>query len=161
MRIKKIDILSESPAVYIFNEDDNKTVFGGVLSLIYIIILLSVSVSYLTDYFGGDKYEVEYGIQQNILTKEQNKEFMQNPEYNPTLTFSVDFQNEDSIDLSERFFLYDMTKGVFIERNEKITHKVSDLKMVVLYKCEDESCSLNSNDKINLGYPLNFRYQGF
>ena len=54
-----------------------------------------------------------------------------------------------------------MNKGVFIERNEKITDKVSELKIVVLYKCEDESCSLNSNDKINLGYPLNFRYQGF
>ena len=161
MGIEKMDLLSESPSVSIFNEDGNKTVFGGVLSLIYLIILILVSVSYLTDYFGGDKYKVEYGIQQNIFTKEQNKEFMENSEYNPILTFSVDFQNENSIDLSERFVLYDMNKGVFIERNEKITDKVSELKIVVLYKCEDESCSLNSNDKINLGYPLNFRYQGF
>ena len=41
-------------------------------------------------------------------------------EYNPILTFSVDFQNENSIDLSERFVLYDMNKGVYF-KNLKVS----------------------------------------
>ena len=112
MRIKKIDILSESPAVYIFNEDDNKTVFGGVLSLIFLIILFLVSFFYLTEYFGGDKYKVEYGIQQNYLTEKENEAFLNNSKYNPVLTFSLDFQTDNLTDLSERFVLFDIAKGV-------------------------------------------------
>ena len=113
-----------------------------------------IAISFLIDYFGGDKYKIEHGIIQNILTDEENEKFVNNPEYNPNLTFSIDFQSENSTELSERFVLFDMTKEILIERNEKIMHKVSDAKIIVLYKCEDEECSLNNNDKTHLGYIL-------
>ena len=38
--MRKIDFLSEYPRAYIFEKDINKTNFGGVLFLIYSIIML-------------------------------------------------------------------------------------------------------------------------
>ena len=42
--MKKIDFLSEFPRVYIFQEEENKTNFGGVLFLIYGLIMLPLFV---------------------------------------------------------------------------------------------------------------------
>ena len=159
MGLEKLDILSESPNVSIFNEDSNKTLFGGILSLIYIVLFILMTLSYLIDFYENGKYKVEYGIQQRIHN--ENDEFIKNPEYNPNLTFAIDFKQNENIDLSERFVIYDMKKGELIQRNEEISYSVSDLNTAVLYKCEDENCSLNENDKTNIFYIMNFKYQGY
>lgn len=104
--------------------------------------------------------KVEYGIHQRIHNENEKDDFIKNPEYNPNLTFAIDFKQSENIDLSERFVKYDMKKRVFIQRNEEISYSVSDINTLILYKCEDENCSLNKNDKTNI-YIINFKYQGF
>ena len=42
--MKKIDFLTEFPRTYIFQEEVNKTYFGGVLFLIYGIIMLPLFI---------------------------------------------------------------------------------------------------------------------
>lgn len=43
MFFKRIDLLSEQPQISIFNMDYNKTLFGGVLFLIYISTLIIIN----------------------------------------------------------------------------------------------------------------------
>ena len=71
MFIRRVDILSEGPKISIFNQMYNKTLFGGALSLIFIIIFLLISIAYLADYFVNDKYSVEHGIYQEGLSSKE------------------------------------------------------------------------------------------
>ena len=56
--MNKLDILSISPTYYIFQQKRNKTKFGGVLALVYLIIMFFVSLIYIFDYTLNDKFEV-------------------------------------------------------------------------------------------------------
>ena len=55
--MRALDFVSRSPQLSIFKEGANKTKFGGVIFLIYIIILITLAIIYLYDYIARDKYE--------------------------------------------------------------------------------------------------------
>ena len=86
--MKTIDFLSESPKNFIFNENSNKTFFGGILSLIYLIIVLLITSFYLVNYFISDKYTVEYGFFQEVSDESKRKEMLESEKYNPTTKFA-------------------------------------------------------------------------
>jgi len=69
MFIRRIDLLSQVPQISIFNAGSNKTVFGGALSVIYLIIFLLIAVAYLVDYISNDKYDVQYEFNKKLLMK--------------------------------------------------------------------------------------------
>jgi len=153
MFIKSVDILSEGPKISIFNQMYNKTLFGGALSLIFIIIFLLISIAYLADYFVNDKYSVEYGIYHTELSHKE--------EYDPTLDFSIDLLYDENTNLSDRFYIYDDYKGRFVGRNEKFSSKLSELSIGIVYKCENESCLINEDDKTLFNYIALLKYQGY
>ena len=93
MFIRRIDLLSQVPQISIFNAGSNKTVFGGALSLIYLIIFLLIAIAYLVDFISNDKYDVQYGIQQEVITKERLDELTSNQDYDPTLNFRMDLKD--------------------------------------------------------------------
>lgn len=45
-----LDFLSESPKLFIFQKEVNKTNFGGFLMLIYLIAMALITVYYIIDY---------------------------------------------------------------------------------------------------------------
>ena len=153
MFIRRVDILSEGPKISIFNQMNNKTLFGGALSLIFIIIFLLISIAYLADYIMNDKYTIEYGIYQEGLTSKE--------EYDPTLDFQVDLSSRDIPNLSDRFCIYDNVNDRFLGRNETFSSKVSELFIGILYKCENESCLLNEDDKALFEYNVILKYQKY
>ena len=153
MFIRRVDILSEGPKISIFNQMNNKTLFGGALSLIFIIIFLLISIAYLADYIMNDKYTIEYGIYQEGLTSKE--------EYDPTLDFQVDLSSTDIPNLSDRFCIYDNVNDRFLGRNETFSSKISELIIVILYKCENESCLLNEEDKALFEYNVILKYQKY
>ena len=53
-----LDFLNSSPHYFIFKKETNKTNFGGVLFLIYLIIMFFISFIYILDFAWNDKYEV-------------------------------------------------------------------------------------------------------
>ena len=55
-----LDIFSESPKYFIFQKETNKTNFGGIISLLYLLSLFLISAAYLYDYFSNEKYEINY-----------------------------------------------------------------------------------------------------
>ena len=54
-----LDFFNSPPQYSIFKKEKNKTQFGGVLFMIYIIIMLIISLIYILDYAINDKYEIE------------------------------------------------------------------------------------------------------
>ena len=45
--MKKFDILSQPPRTFIFERISNKTNLGGVLTIIYLIIMIFISIYYI------------------------------------------------------------------------------------------------------------------
>ena len=68
-----LDFLSNSPNIFIFQKETNKTNFGGVLFLIYIIIMIFISLVYILDYALKDKFEIESYIFNNKTYDESEK----------------------------------------------------------------------------------------
>ena len=161
MFIRRIDLLSQVPQISLFNAGSNKTVFGGALSVIYLIIFLLIAVAYLVDYISNDKYDVQYGIQQEVIDEIRQDELKNNQDYNPTLNFKMNFTNMDESPLSERFVLFDLSQMRFFNRDEEITSRISDLSFAVMYKCENINCFINPEDKVEFGYQLLVNYNGY
>ena len=59
VKMNCLDFLSTFPRFYIFQEKRNQTNFGGVLFLIYIIIMIILSLTYILDFALNPKYEIE------------------------------------------------------------------------------------------------------
>ena len=65
-----LDFFNSPPQYSIFKKEKNKTQFGGVLFMIYIIIMLIISLIYILDYAINDKFEIEsYVIDSLFNTK--------------------------------------------------------------------------------------------
>ena len=76
--MKSLDFISKSPKLSIFREGSNKTTLGGVLYLIYIIILILLAVVYILNYFSQEKYIFNYTLVKhslgNIMELGENEE---------------------------------------------------------------------------------------
>ena len=57
-----LDFFNTPPQYSIFQKEKNQTQFGGVLFLIYIIVMLFICFIYIMDYAINEKYEIEYLI---------------------------------------------------------------------------------------------------
>ena len=68
-----LDFFSESPKVYIFKKETNKTKFGGFLFLIFIIVMIIISLAYILDYALNNSYKVEYTRYFNNSLSSENK----------------------------------------------------------------------------------------
>ena len=153
--MRAIDFLSDSPRSFIFNQKQNKNSFGGILSLIFLIIVLIISILYLVNYFINDKYVVEYGFFQDILDKNKTNELVNSEKYNPEIGigFKVEDENQKYID-DDRILLLD-------ENNQSLPigfkTRVSKLNYTLLHKCEDKNCS-NFKEKF---LKLNLIFTGF
>ena len=146
--MKTIDFLSDSPKSFIFRQDSNKTLFGGILSLIYLIIVLIIASFYLVSYIINEKYTVEYGYYQNILDTNKKQELEKSPKYNPTTKFGyviTDGNTNENLD-NNTIILMDLYNKSL---PNVFSLPVSDLSYIILYKCQDKICNF---DKIKNNY---------
>ena len=169
--MRNLDFLSNSPNIYIFKERTNKTTFGGVLFLIYIIIMMIISLIYIIDYFVNDKYIIENTEHLNLSYNELMNPFsyldniqQNDSETNPLINISFNlFKLNESkkINLSDRFIVQDAFTYEKLQRNKFYQRKVSDIGVIVLYQCEDENCTLNDEDYSKFDYYFEIIYNGF
>ena len=71
--LNPLDIISDSPNLYLFQKKSNKTNFGGFLFLIYLIIVILIIIYYYIDYTQNPKYKIQSFSHFNILTEEQRE----------------------------------------------------------------------------------------
>ena len=85
-----IDFFNLPPQYSIFQKETNKTQFGGVLFLIYLIIMFLISLAYILDYAVNDKFEIEYSIVNSFFSK-KNPEDIGNGKFDPDVNPEINF----------------------------------------------------------------------
>ena len=107
--MKAIDFLNSSPHYFIFQKESNKTNFGGILFLIFLILMFFISLLYILDYALNEKYEIEnYTVDtyEKIDYSQLDK-----------LDFSPEINQEVSFIIKVVFNYYE---GFYIDKNELI-----------------------------------------
>ena len=105
--MKKLDFLSNPPKTFIFQKRTNKTTFGGVLTIIYILIILIIAFVYIYNYVVNDKYIISYINYEKPLgfVNTTKSDLDKDPNYNPTLKFIFELIDETFLlPLSDNFF---------------------------------------------------------
>ena len=54
-----LDIISQSPNLYLFQKESNKTNFGGFLFLVYLVLIILVLIYYIVDYYRNPSYSIQ------------------------------------------------------------------------------------------------------
>ena len=89
------DFFSESPNIFIFQKESNKTNFGGILFSLFTIIMFLISLAYILDYAINEKYTYEALTFYNYTDdyeqyKKMNDDIELNPLINVTISLRVD-----------------------------------------------------------------------
>ena len=109
MFILKLDFLNSPPQMYFLHQRTNKTLIGGFLFIIYIIIMMCVSTIYIVDYSINDRYDIRFSLHKNF--KANKEELNKIEEFNPHLNFSIDMRklsnNLLDSNLSNKFLILD------------------------------------------------------
>ena len=158
-----LDFINTSPSFYILQKESIKTNFGGLLILIYTIIILGVCIYYLINYIKDDKYVIQTLNHFNIKSDEEIRERNRNPLYNQNIRFILDLVHEDNnTPIIDKFKIFDKNK--IVGRKVPFIKKVYDFKLYICYECDTPNCSdyldfiKNNTEEY---YRLYFEYEGF
>ena len=142
-----LDLLSESPKLFIFKQSTNKTNFGGVLFFLDILVMVIISLFYIINYAINNKYMYESSNFYYEMTEPENTKLNQNNKYNPYLNVSISFYSDD---INNKFAIYDEMEYKFIENNDEsrfLTRgRANKIYISIYYKCgKDKTCSSFEN----------------
>ena len=123
-----LDFISGSPRTFIFQKGSNKTNLGGVLTFIYLIILLLMIVAYLYDFYTHDKYDYSYFYKYLLNESSKEKIRSEEPEYNHPINISFAIYDDKKIILPYRFEITYSLKQIpkVLMPFENITVSVAD-----------------------------------
>ena len=130
------DFISDSPKTFIFQKSSNKTNLGGVLTFIYLIIVILIFGSYILDYYLIENYEYSY-----FYKFIDDREKLKNSDINQEVNFTIKLEDIDGNLLDEKEYVAFDSKdqnnnGTRININGKLDY----LNISVLKKCKDERC---------------------
>ena len=155
-----IDIISESPKLCIFLKEKNKTNFGGILFLIYIVSIILIIIYYVIDYARNNKYIVQSFSHFNSFSPNQwKKDELFNP--NISLKFTLTFIPND---FRDNFKFIEVRTETFFDENIFISKKLDGLFFEVLYECKNRNCSdyYEIVNETNIkDFFLHIEYEGF
>jgi hypothetical protein len=143
-----LDFISQSPHLFIFNREANKTNFGGLLFIIYIVICLGIFLYYLLNYIENNKYEIQYTLNYNQTLYEDRHAILQNDSLNPTMYIDILLHNGRGKYFNETFIIADLNDL----RNWKysdyyyIKEKANNIHIGIFYFCHDINCTLKEED---------------
>ena len=168
----KFDFLSGAPKTLIFERKSNKTNLGGVLTLIYLIIVLLIILGYIYDYSMTQLYTISYSYDYQVHYDEDYMiERYKNESLNPKINFTFQIFKVDGTELNENNFgivFEDQIKNYKqeeIQFNKNNEAMVYSLNFYLYYKCKsyiDGNCTIRDEDKSELNlYYLHFNYLGF
>ena len=146
----KIDLLSQSPNNLIFQNDYNKTLFGGLITLIYLIFALSIFSFYFARFWLNKPYEItSFIIEEKVLLREETqRKFDESEKYNPPLNLLFSLCDNHGNNISDRFMIYDAKTRKNIPRDTIIERRANDISIDILYKCinNEQNCEIDKKD---------------
>ena len=166
MRFHKVDFLSSSPQGFIFQNSSNKTNFGGVLSVIYLIILIIIIASYLVFFLIEDNYKIEYLYYEKILTPKERTEKRSNPKYNPKIDFDIHLYQGNKEDTEDRFIIKDFYQKGYptINKIGKYNKHITEVDWIILYDClnnNSSNCSIDETKTFFEYLTLEINFKGY
>ena len=160
-----LDFLSSAPRSFIFQKKSNRTNFGGVLSLLYILVFLIISSFYLVSYFNEDNYLIQYLYQEKFITEEEILKRVGSDTYNPKFNICFDIKvKAEEKEIAERFQVRRYNNIVFSEVNKSVCQNIrfTDLNWLVVYDCLNQTeCDIDRYDLYSDIVALNMEYNGF
>ena len=166
MGLHKLDFLSDSPQVFIFQQNSNKTNLGGILSLIYLIVFLILALYYISIYILEDNYSVQYLFYEQMRTRNEVEKMMNDERYNPLFDINIklfDGPWDDSRTPDDRFVVMDyISKSVFQYGIQRKTF--SEVYYLILYDCLNntkENCIIDKNLLYNNYLTFVLHYNGY
>ena len=164
MGFNKFDLLSNAPKNFIFQHHSNKTNFGGVLTLVLLIISLIIFSYYLISFITEEDYSIQYIKYEYITSTEERDKKKNDTRYNPNIIFGFELRYTNWTSLPDDFVLVNLSNNQLIPRRGILNAKVTDFFLIgILYKCPDEK-SVNDTDECESPIDiitLDERYQGF
>ena len=159
------DFISQSPSLFIFQKEANKTNLGGILFLIYILICFGIFLFYLLDYLNNEKFEIQYTFNYNLITNDEYKQMLNDDELNPYIDYVVQLKDENDRYLSDNFIISNKKELIHSDGpGLKYSGRASEIELDVLYKCINATnCNLREEDKrytyfIKFGYSYKFMF---
>ena len=156
--MNRLDFFSLSPSFYIFRSEANKTTLGGILFLIFMIIMIFISFAYIYDFAVNDKYEIECNtIQTYAYNGVVSDQYNKSPD--PPTDFEIELvTTDDVIDMTDQLsliywdyngiehiiktssYIYDQysREGYYYYYMPK--WKPSELHFKIIYNCGEEKC---------------------
>ena len=157
------DFISQSPSLFIFKKEANKTNLGGILFLIYILICFGIFLFYLLDYLNNEKFEIQYTFNYNFILNDEYKQMLNDEELNPYIDYVVQLKDENDRYLSDNFIISNKKEQIHTNGPELYySGRASEIELDVLYKCINATnCNLREEDKrytyfIKFGYSYKF-----
>ena len=141
------DFFSESPNIFIFQKESNKTNFGGILFSLFTIIMFLVSLAYILDYAINEKYTYEAVTFYNHTDdKAELKKMNDDKELNPLINVTISLKDDNFTILDEKLVLHNLEKDHIDEEGYSIyTFQVNastKAQPTIFFKCgEDRNCS--------------------
>jgi len=151
--LKKIDFLGVAPHNFIFQNNSNKTNFGGLLTLIFMIITLIIIALYLIDFITEQTYSVEYVFYEELFNTEEILNLLYDEtRYNPYFEFILDLKDVNETTFDEDFVLINYNDSYIVERGKIFKEKITNFDFYIAYKCKDgdEDCIIPVNKTIIL-----------
>lgn len=149
-----LDFFSDSPKFFIFEKDNNKTNFGGVLMIIYILAMSLITMYYIIDYKNAENYDIQYTKIMNFYNTDKIKDINNNDiNRNPKLDLSFIIATSP---FSENIKLFEWYEQKFFDEN--IVKNVTNFYIVVLYKCDDKNCKIPIENTWDLSFKFSMIY---
>ena len=148
------DFFSESPKIYIFQKEANKTKFGGFLYIIFNIIMFFISLAYILDYYWNDKYMVEF-YRSLIPLNNQEERHKFDKDFEISWKFRIlDHEGNQYPEDEFAIFFYQVP----VQQKKFYKCKLSNFFLKIYYMCQNEICTPQIKSKF---YYLEIEYTGF
>ena len=151
-----LDFFSDSPRFFIFEKDYNKTNFGGVLMVIYILPISLITAYYIIDYKNAENYDIQYKKIMNYFSYNSSDiDDINKNNINRNPTFNLSFIIAKS-PFSENIKLFEILEKKFFD--EVIIKNVTSFYVFALYKCDDENCTIPIKNTKDLYFKFSMIY---
>ena len=141
------DFFSESPNIFIFQKESNKTNFGGILFSLFTIIMFLISLAYILDYAINEKYTYEaLTFYNHTDDKAELKKMNDDKELNPLINVTISLKDDNFTVYDDYRVLGNLEKDHIDEKGYSIyTFQVNastEARPGIFFKCgEDRNCN--------------------
>ena len=142
-----LDLLSEPPKLFLFEQKANKNICGGILTLFAAVLMILISAAYIYEYKISEKYTFEaIKFQNHTLNRDEMETILTEEKYKPNLTFDVSIEDDNFTvyrQVENNYSFPEKTSVDVFGRSHYIFNAKSNvIGVYIVYKCgKDEKCS--------------------